>query len=86
MRTLMNLFTQTDKLQHFIIGTYLYMLTSIDFGFAWPWLIVAVAAFGKEIVDRYVFKKKFSWQDIFMNMFGVLCIFLLLGYHYLKFA
>ena len=78
----MKWFTQTDKLQHFVVGTYIYMLLSIDFGFLWPWVVVTIAAVGRETLGYFFKGKKFSWEDIIVTLFGAFCSYILVINHY----
>jgi len=82
MKVLLKWFTELDKLQHLMAGTYIFLLISIDFGFLWAWGVVATAAVGKESLGYFLKKKKFSWEDIAATMAGGLFTYLLLTAHY----
>jgi hypothetical protein len=62
---------KTDKLKHFIAGTYIALIFSIPNNFIPPFIVVAIFAAAKEIWDwLFGANRTFSWPDFIATIGG----------------
>ena len=62
---------QTDKLLHFICGTYIYLIASVLLTPMLSILLVIIAGFAKEFIwDKWMDKGTFEWADIIYTVAG----------------
>jgi hypothetical protein len=72
-----------DKIYHFIAGALVYIIVLVLIPFWWlPITSVVIAAFGKELYDKYVRKcPSADWDlDIGYTIFGGLAVELIRGF------
>ena len=63
-----------DKYAHALIGTIIYGLLSIFFIPLWSLVIVAVIAYSKELLDKYVINGTYDLWDFIATIFIPLVI------------
>lgn len=70
----------TDKLLHFICGTYIYLIASVLLTPMLSMMLVIIGGFAKEFIwDKWLNKGTFEWMDIIYTIAGgVMAMILLL--------